>query len=154
MLLFWKLVDETQMGNPCENTARDILSKFSTPQSHLLYIISLWDTLYTSNKLWIFMNFYQDWVFRKKQVKQNFIIRFSWKDAVSSKVCKKFTIPARFCLSVFEFYPTQFIHSGVTHGYFFLSIFIGNLFCCWNPLYNDAWCYLVEGEQKKIHWHF
>ena len=102
MLLFWKLVDETQMGNPCENTARDILSKFSTPQSHLLYIISLWDTLYTSNKLWIFMNFYQDWVFRKKQVKQNFIIRFSWKDAVSSKVCKKITIPAPaiVCLSL------------------------------------------------------
>ena len=28
-LLFWKLVDETQMGNPCEHAARDISSKFS-----------------------------------------------------------------------------------------------------------------------------
>ena len=29
MLLFWKLVDETQMGNPCDHAARDILSKLS-----------------------------------------------------------------------------------------------------------------------------
>ena len=29
MLLFWKLVDEIQMGNPCEHAARGVLSKFS-----------------------------------------------------------------------------------------------------------------------------
>ena len=29
MLLFWKLVDETQMGNSRDNTVRDISSKFS-----------------------------------------------------------------------------------------------------------------------------
>ena len=28
-LLFWKLVDETQSGNPCEHAATDISSKFS-----------------------------------------------------------------------------------------------------------------------------
>ena len=29
MLLFWKLDDETQMGNPRDHAARDILSKFT-----------------------------------------------------------------------------------------------------------------------------
>ena len=29
MLLFWKMVDETQMGNPRDHAAREILSKFS-----------------------------------------------------------------------------------------------------------------------------
>ena len=29
MQLFWKLVDETQMGTPCNHAARDISSKFS-----------------------------------------------------------------------------------------------------------------------------
>ena len=28
-LLFWKLVDETQMGNPCDHAVRDISSKLS-----------------------------------------------------------------------------------------------------------------------------
>ena len=30
MLLFWKVVDETQMGKPRDHAARDISSKFST----------------------------------------------------------------------------------------------------------------------------
>ena len=29
MLLFWKLVDETQMGSPCDHAVRDISSKLS-----------------------------------------------------------------------------------------------------------------------------
>ena len=33
MLLFWKLVDETQMSNPRKHAARDILSKILILQS-------------------------------------------------------------------------------------------------------------------------
>ena len=48
MLLFWKLVDETQMSKPLEPT-RPWFKKTidpSTPQSHLVLSISIWYTLY------------------------------------------------------------------------------------------------------------
>ena len=48
-------------------------------------------------------------------------------------------------LFVYLWIPPQTIYS--FRGYsllLFLGIFIGNLLCCWDPLYNNyAWCFLV-----------
>ena len=48
MLLFWKLVDETQMSTTPEATSHHSSRKFLIllPLSHLESFISLWDTLY------------------------------------------------------------------------------------------------------------
>ena len=44
--------------------------------------------------------------------------------------------------------PDNLFIQGLLMATFFLSIFIGNLLCCWNPLYNNyAWCYLVHSNK-------
>ena len=83
--------------------------------------------------------------FEKKQIGRKFIIHFSWKDDVSSKNLQKICNPC-LLLFVYLWIPLQTIYSfGGYSWLLFLSIFIGNLLCCWNPLCNNyAWCYLVH----------
>ena len=46
--------------------------------------------------------------------------------------------------------PDNLFIRGLLIATFFLSIFIGNLLCCWNPFYdNYAWCYLVHSNKGR-----
>ena len=77
--------------------------------------------------------------FSKKTSQAKFHNSFLMKRCGEQQSLQKIYNPCPcYCLSIFEFYPRQFRHSGVIYGYFFLSIFIGNLLCCWNPLYSPV----------------
>ena len=76
MLLFWKLVDETQMPKPTEAPRHHNSKIFidpSTPQSHSESYISIWDTLYAMHhvKLLKFPSHRRTTVCRKVRKKTN-----------------------------------------------------------------------------------
>ena len=81
MLLYWKLVDETQMGNPRVHAARDISSKFSI----FLSLRAIWKKPYHYETPCSFFSTFSNFLFVLYQLRKLFftlnikVSRNSWK---------------------------------------------------------------------------